>query len=912
MQAQFLSWLLKDRLKNLLSSFSSANLDIQLRNGVLRLHNFSLAAEAFSCLFPPSLEVKVANVAELEVLLPWRETPVAPLVLRLHGVRIVIGPSDATRSAELDEWLHAQKMRLLCGLSAKGTTSTPPTATASGPPLTIAQIQVAIDALLRDLQVNVTDVEVVFAEAASRPAMRLSLLSLQMRCQRKNSLPRLCTILLGRQFASLLGKCGFAPPKPSDEHECSWTVSATVGVTWCPSGVEPTASSYGSKPDCVLEELQLKCEVGMRIDWPDAGTEGLAPRVNLDGTVNVGSAQVALKLEQLGWAASMRHRIEYAGHFWRYASLRPHTTPSGDAAGWWHYALAAVLLDVADRRRVISWRWLQEVARLELWYEAHLRSLDSADPPSEPPAKTAVLTEEAERRLDLQLLLQLRERVLEDHRIPRATPHHMPLELAVTLRTELSGVEVRFAPSARDQLIFTMGPLTADIQASVGAAVNQPLQCEASCSLSISTALFAHRCAPPNAEPFTEYLLSQPAEAQGLNHLLSAGVDFGRRQSTPQWQMTGVISIGGDDAPPQIGLALCSKAPLTICVDWGVLQQLASFRALLLPQPPSRLVGEPLLGGAPPDLQRSGRDSFADRCVNVVAAGAPRPQLSLQMDVCAPILLLVLALEEPALSVPLAHISRVHVHVLPPPASAQQARLDALLHAEQADVETAATILWSHIDLRLALAPQSLLARLLRPRSSTSSASSRSPFAPPERVRSMSPSRNSTISSVAERFRSLSSLSDRDSFSTSVPRPPRSNSESNFFSNRESAASGFGTSRAHVVLVTDFQHGQGGEASDAEGPNATSGARPESWQRRVVDRAVRLVSPRTSRAGSYSALTYDSQSHTHEALLEVACELMQRCELSTLIHLPDARSPNKSPRQAPCMYLGGARRVPWP
>lgn len=277
------SWILKDRLKGLLQHFSSSNLDIELRNGVVRLQRLTLAPEAFASLVPASMMVEAATAETLEVLLPWRQSPAGPLVLRLDGVRVVIGMKAPPHSAQdLDKWLHAQKLRRLERAGAVEPSSKRPAPT--GPPLSTAQLQSAIDALLRDLQVSVSDVVVVIDGGDGSPAMRFGVRSLQMRCQRERSLPQLLSICsvrpfasiprgLVRQFAMLLGKCGFAPPTPVDEHECRWSLDVAFGVGWLPFGAQSPAATAVE----MVKEVAVRGEVGMRIDWPVALETAVMP-----------------------------------------------------------------------------------------------------------------------------------------------------------------------------------------------------------------------------------------------------------------------------------------------------------------------------------------------------------------------------------------------------------------------------------------------------------------------------------------------------------------------------------------------------------------------------------------------------------------------------------------------------------
>ena len=86
--SSLVSWLVAKRLGSLLGDFTSANLELSIRSGRLLLQDVSLSPGALTEALALPLAVVEAHVARLEVLLPWRQTPPAPLMhSTLHAAR---------------------------------------------------------------------------------------------------------------------------------------------------------------------------------------------------------------------------------------------------------------------------------------------------------------------------------------------------------------------------------------------------------------------------------------------------------------------------------------------------------------------------------------------------------------------------------------------------------------------------------------------------------------------------------------------------------------------------------------------------------------------------------------------------------------------------------------------------------
>jgi len=157
-----LAWMLRTKAQKLLQRFTSANLEVHLRSGVMLLQDLELSAAALAELTAmPAIDVKSARIGRLEVLLPWRSSPPAPLVVKLDGVRLVLGPLEhgGLGSEKLRAWRRQHKQQGLLGQTSAGPSdgggSSGPAASGASP-LDGWKMRSAIDALLRDLQVAVT------------------------------------------------------------------------------------------------------------------------------------------------------------------------------------------------------------------------------------------------------------------------------------------------------------------------------------------------------------------------------------------------------------------------------------------------------------------------------------------------------------------------------------------------------------------------------------------------------------------------------------------------------------------------------------------------------------------------------------------------------------------------------------
>jgi len=367
-----LSWVLRVRLKGLLSNFTSANLNLAFSKGELHLTDLSLLPEAFASLGIPLL-VKTARVQRLEVLLPWRSSPPAPLVLVLHGVQLVVSSLASERhDDELQKWLHRLKRKELLEASHPAERRA---AGGAAPQFDAWQLQSIVDALLRDLHVSVSDVAVRFEEGPRRPAAQLAVQTLSVRCKREKNLPRLFSICFARRAAQ------------EAEHSCQWHIEAVAGVTWLPDG---TAGLSGESPVTkalpsidVIRRFSFSSELAMHFHWPsrtsapDEAASSHAPQLRLEGTAELSSIQVEVTEAHLEWAVRMAQEAVHALHFVRYRSHRPGARPLANAQpdgvrAWWRYAIDSVLGDLREERRCSDVRGRAEYAKLLRAYEAAL------------------------------------------------------------------------------------------------------------------------------------------------------------------------------------------------------------------------------------------------------------------------------------------------------------------------------------------------------------------------------------------------------------------------------------------------------------------------------------------------------------------------------------------------------------
>lgn len=915
------SYVLRKRLKKFLGNVSSANLGIQLQKGVLHLQDFALDPEACAALDLP-LTVKTARINKLEVLLPWRQSPPAPLVVRVHGVRLVATtlnpPADAE---ELQACLQQLKLSKLKQLLEEpiAANENDGSSQSSALPFNVSQLQSLVDALLRDLQVSVTDLVLRFEEGAGLPAVQLALQSLQLRCQREQTLPRLLSFCFGRRDSQ------------GDEHSARWHVEAACGVSWLPVGAEGGSrggvEATSSEEVEVLRRLTLRGEVGMRMQWPgsilDAATAGWSsssgrpPQLRLDGSLELGCVSVEVGDAQLRWAVHVARRMAFSSHFWRYSALcsRPHV--AARASAWWQYALAAVQLDLREARAEVSWRTRRERRDAERAYETVMRRrlLEPVDPELSPEDDAEVGPLVA--ALDLPTLLAVHARIGGD--TPRASGGRQagapaaaktrPFELEFRLRTSFTGAEIalhtcagaatltgsspsadaafrrcpastcRAPPGRRSTfhtLLLDLGPVHADFSVSRVNCGGRPTRLAADCSAAVSWLQLSHRhhASIYRPEPWTLCVVSSPA----LPGKRRSSASSRRPIAQPQWQLSCNFDSGGvadeEQRPQRAGIALASGTPLTICIDWATVAQLTLLARRLAVQAPARF--------ATADAHRP---RSADCTIAAVGTDAPlamqRPLISVQVDLSAPTLIVACALDQPVLSTPLLQLSRVHAQLSP------QAELP------EGGLATGLT-LWAHVGIGLSLARQHSLEAVLGDN-----------LSPRRRDSSSQARRISSLSSVGSSpplcspSGSLESTGPHGRYNSIDATPHanlvlRSSSRANSlvgYTYADSEHDGIGSppDTPYVAIVLD---GFGDTAHDSPTLPRTLGHSLErlgTGAVRTIERAVRRISSDESSSSFRSLLTGVVPSH--DALLGTSSEVLALYDIPVSLELPEDDAP---------------------
>jgi hypothetical protein len=600
-------------------------------------------------------------------------------------------------------------------------------------------------------------------------------------------------------------------------------------------------------------------------------------------------------------------RQAHAPHFWRFRKLRPLGCLS--ALELWHYALAAVKLDIGNLRHQRSWRQIRESTWLERGYESYLEAqklLQGEPPPAERAPAAAASTESSRltsepfaaagerftvselseaqlgdlagsplvetaalHRLDVSTLHQIRSRV----RQPRdpapsqaraaapsaagARTESRPLELSLALKLSLAGAEVALHTSAWDEIILEVGTMAADIRSYVATVAGRPPQLQVNGGFSISSALVCHRYCPPQADPSTVRLLFQPGARPG------DALSLHKPNAVPQWQLTACIDSGSEDVPMRVGAAFCSTMPLTCCVDWAVLRKLALLAARLSPAAPAPFADE--AEGLTPEIAAP----IQAAAPALPARNKAKTQFSLQLDVGAPTVLLATCLDEPTLSVPLVHLTRIHVHVSP------ETTTQGATSSTRASAP--ARVFWARVGVSVSIAPQHLLLPLLRPRYTSFSSSSRS-GSPRVSARERAESTESGFGTP----RAHLDLSDevRPEHSDESRRPsPRSRFHS--ASSAEVSNVTFANSAAQVPLAIRSHSSDSSTSSPprvrrrsesasspSERPRTVSASLGGALERlnvgatRTLERALKLVSPRGRSSSRFAP------SPAHEALLQ--------------------------------------------
>ena len=186
-----LSWLILKNLRPFVED--TVDLGLHLRNGCLLLEDVTLSPTLLASLALP-LTIKAVRIARLEILLPWRQSGSSlPLVVVVDGVRAIVGPLDECGARDrLGGWLGKRKQKRLHASS--GAESPTVEAPVAGDPASTSrswQMRTLVDALLRDLQVHLSNLVICFESAPGGVAVSATLSSLQLRAQRRQALPHL-------------------------------------------------------------------------------------------------------------------------------------------------------------------------------------------------------------------------------------------------------------------------------------------------------------------------------------------------------------------------------------------------------------------------------------------------------------------------------------------------------------------------------------------------------------------------------------------------------------------------------------------------------------------------------------------------------------------------------------------------
>ena len=360
MLESLVSWLVANQLGSLLKEFSSSNLELRIRSGQLLLQDVSLSPAALTAALNLPLAVVEAHIARLEVLLPWRQSPPAPLMVRIEGARIVLGPLESEAGLDrLSAWRREQKLKRVRASGATGRAEakaqTPASSSSTMEPW---QMRALVDALLRDLHVSLSDLSLCYGASTGGPAVSMTLSSLHLRCQRQQAVPRLLALCWAPKSTTALS-----------EHSCDCTLEMTVRADWHPDGLH---GAVATEP--ILEPWGLRSSVSFRIEWPPAHAPTRPPGLHIDGTCTLDRLRITCTATQM---AHLLHIIRTSANPTVALAHRAHRPPACASVGsWWRYAISAVCSDLREEQARTSWRWLRAriltIRAYELAYHAEL------------------------------------------------------------------------------------------------------------------------------------------------------------------------------------------------------------------------------------------------------------------------------------------------------------------------------------------------------------------------------------------------------------------------------------------------------------------------------------------------------------------------------------------------------------
>lgn len=290
-------------------------------------------------------------------------------------------------------------------------------------------------------------------------------------------------------------------------------------------------------------------------------------------------------------------------------------------------------LDLSTRRKHLSWREAKRRAELERSYEKSLWEGTGGEGASS-------LETSAMRMLDAHTLHRIRSRVWGDPPTAHTFP---PVELALSMRASLGGLGVRLLRACGRELVVDVGAVHSHISLSSTSSITSSTTSPSpsllvTCNVSIGAPLVCER----KEGHQRSFLLFRPGlPPEQLPH------------AAAQWELTCCVDRRGGEggflstSPQKLGVAVCSHAPLSLCLDLSLLHQLSLLSTRLFHPLPA---------------------SFAPTDSPVLPPAGGACSLSFQLDSTSPTLLLATCPDAPA--VPLLHLPYLHLQFSIPPSDA--------------------------------------------------------------------------------------------------------------------------------------------------------------------------------------------------------------------------------------------------